>query len=180
MSVPLQRMVESLRVTELKSFLTSMGMDTKGLKKDLVQRATKHLRDHFCPELFSFIKELCDRRYSSRIANSRHHATLEVITMQTSVNVAADFPTKFNGPVHKHEVHMVKLPFYQTLETIVTPVSLGTAEESFHLKSFMSRSATICWFVSDLNMLKFRLCSSVTKGSRILYNAHLYSFCRDD
>lgn len=117
-------MVESLRVAELRSLLSAMGKDKKGLKKDLVQRATELLNNNFRPELFSAIQELYDRRRSTGTANSRRS---QVITMPTAVEVATDYPKKSSGPVHKPEMHMIKLPFYQTLETIVAPVSLGTA-----------------------------------------------------
>lgn len=115
-------MVESLRVAELRSLLSAMGKDKKGLKKDLVQRATELLHDNFHPELLSAIQELYDRRRST--GNSRRSW---VIDMPTAVKVVADYPKKPSLPVHKPEVHMIKLPFCQTLETIVARKSLGTA-----------------------------------------------------
>ncbi|MCI4390869.1 hypothetical protein PGIGA_G00127970 [Pangasianodon gigas] len=114
-------MVESLRVAELRSLLSAMGKDKKGLKKDLVQRATELLHNNFHPELFSAIQELYDRRHYTGSAKSRRS---QIITMPTAVEVVAEHPKKSCGPVHKPEVHMIKLPFYQTLETIVAPVSL--------------------------------------------------------
>lgn len=122
-------MVESLRVAELRSLLSAMGKDKKGLKKDLVQRATELLHNDFHPELFSAIQELYDRRHSTGNANSRRS---QVITMPTAVEVVAvqRNPKKSCGLVPKPEVHMIKLPFFQTLETIVAPVSLGTAAAS--------------------------------------------------
>ncbi|XP_017350588.1 E3 SUMO-protein ligase PIAS4b isoform X2 [Ictalurus punctatus] len=114
-------MVESLRVTELRSLLSVMGKDKRGLKKDLVQRAIELLHNNFHPELFSAIQELYDHRHYTVKANSRRS---QVITMQTAVEVATDHPKEFCGPVPKPEVHMIKLPFYQILETIVAPVSL--------------------------------------------------------
>lgn len=140
--IPLQVMLESLRVVELRSFLASMGTDKKGLKKELVERAEKLLKDRFCPELFSVIKELRDRRYPKKTSSSRHS---EIITMPTAVKAEDDYPMKSNGPAHKHEVHLIKLPFYQTLETIVAPVSLGTAAESLCLKKFMSHHLLVCF-----------------------------------
>lgn len=124
---PLQGMVESLRVAELRSLLSAMGKDKKGLKKDLVQRVTELLHNNFHPELFSAIQELYDQRHSTSNANSR---CSQVITIPTAVEVVTAIqrnPKKSCGSVHKPEVHMIKLPFYQTLETIVAPVSLGTA-----------------------------------------------------
>ncbi|KAG7319836.1 hypothetical protein KOW79_016979 [Hemibagrus wyckioides] len=110
-------MVASLRVAELRSLLTSMGKDKKGLKKELVQRVNELIYNNFRPELFSAIQELYDHRSNRRRS--------QVITMPTAVDVVADYPVKScRKPVHKLEVHMFKLPFYQTLETIVAPVSL--------------------------------------------------------
>ncbi|KAF4076471.1 hypothetical protein AMELA_G00215420 [Ameiurus melas] len=114
-------MVKSLRVTELRSLLSIMGKDKRGLKKDLVQRAIELLHNNFHPELFSAIQELYDHRHYTVKANSRRS---QVITMPTAVEVATDQPKESCGPVHKPEVHMIKLPFYQILETIVAPVSL--------------------------------------------------------
>lgn len=115
-------MVESLRVVELRSLLSTMGKNRKGLKKDLVQRATELLRNNFRPELFSAIQELYNQRHAPISANSRRS---QVITMPNAVEVVADYPKNYCEPVHKPEVHMIKLPFYQTLETILAPVSLG-------------------------------------------------------
>lgn len=157
-------MVESLRVTELRSLLSAMGIDKKGLKRDLVLRATELLHDNFHPALFSAIQELYDRRCSSGNANSRRS---QVITMPTAVEVAADYPKKSNSLVHKPEVHMIKLPFYQTLETIVAPVPLGTATSSlshFFFQDLMSWPDTISC------QSNFRLCFGLTKGRKSLWH----------
>ncbi|XP_027006264.1 E3 SUMO-protein ligase PIAS4b isoform X1 [Tachysurus fulvidraco] len=131
-------MVESLRVAELRSLLTTMGKDKKGLKKDLVQRVIELLHNNFRPELFSAIRELYDRRHCGSNANRRRY---QVITMPTTVEVVAVYPKKSCGsPVHIPEVHMIKLPFYQTLETVVAPVSLVP---SYAIKQQISR-LTFC------------------------------------
>lgn len=143
--IRLQVMVESLRVAELRSLLSTMGKDKKGLKKDLVQRATKLLHDNFHPELLSAIQELYDRRRST--GNSRRS---QVIDMPTAVKVVADYPKKSSEPVHKPEVHMIELPFYQTLETIVAPKSLGTATALLRplgLQNLIFSLGTIRWSV---------------------------------
>ncbi|TSP09107.1 E3 SUMO-protein ligase PIAS4 [Bagarius yarrelli] len=115
-------MVEGLRVVELRSLLTTMGMDKKGLKKDLVQRVRELLYNNDHPELFSVIQELHERRQNTGNTNRRRS---HVITMQTPVEVVVDYPKKYNEKtVYKPELHMIELPFYQTLETIVAPVSL--------------------------------------------------------
>ncbi|KAF7692471.1 E3 SUMO-protein ligase PIAS4b [Silurus meridionalis] len=129
-------MVESLRVAELRSLLSTMGKDKKGLKKDLLQRATELLQNNFHPELFSAIQELYDRRHSTGNTNSRRS---QVITMPATVGVEADYPKKSCSPVHKPEVHMIKLPFCQTLETIVAPkplVATYTSTQQIDLITF--------------------------------------------
>lgn len=129
-------MVASLRVAELRSLLTSMGKDKKGLKKELVQRVNELIYSNFRPELFSAIRELYDHRSNRRRS--------QVITMPTAVEVVADYPVKSSRKlVPKLEVHMLKLPFYQTLETIVAPLSLGTVTAS--LSHYVP--VTIHWFV---------------------------------
>ncbi|KAK3513733.1 hypothetical protein QTP70_028740 [Hemibagrus guttatus] len=144
-------MVESLRVVELRSLLTRMGKDKKGLKKDLVQRVTELIYNNFHPELFFAIQELYDRR-----ANRRHS---QVITMPTAVEVVADYPVKSCGkPVHKPEVHMLKLPFYQTLETIVAPVSLVP---SYALKQQMNR---ITFFLTSRQSAQITISQKTNTG----------------
>lgn len=171
-------MVKSLRVVELRFLLSAMGGYAKGLKKDLVQRATKLLRDNFHPQLFSTIQELYDHRHSTGNANSKRS---QIITMRTVVEVAADSPMKSSGPVHDPKVHMSKLPFYQTLETIFSPVSLGTAAASS-----LSHYVFKIWYLDQLPflfiffLLNFRSSYGPTKSSRILCSAYVYTLCPGD
>ncbi|XP_017552592.1 E3 SUMO-protein ligase PIAS4b [Pygocentrus nattereri] len=119
-------MVERLRVAELRSLLSSMGKNNKGLKKELLQRATELLQKECGPELLSAIRKLYEHRQSAIINTRRSQAfavtpTSEVIAMPT-----ADYLSEPNAVMDNlvPEVQMIKLPFYHTLETIVAPVPL--------------------------------------------------------
>ncbi|KAI4881705.1 hypothetical protein NFI96_031349, partial [Prochilodus magdalenae] len=112
-----QDMVETFRVAELRSLLSSMGKNKKGLKKELVQRATELLQKEFRPELLSAIRDLYNLRQSS-VVNSRRS---QVITIPPATEVIA-MPTVTHNLVPG--LQMIKLPFYHTLETIVAPMSL--------------------------------------------------------
>ncbi|XP_036412559.1 E3 SUMO-protein ligase PIAS4b isoform X2 [Colossoma macropomum] len=119
-------MVERLRVAELRSLLSSMGKNSKGLKKELLQRATELLQKECGPELLSAIRELYELRQSAIINTRRSQAfavppATKVIAMPT-----ADCLSEPNAVMDSlvPEVQMIKLPFYRTLKTIVAPVPL--------------------------------------------------------
>ncbi|XP_062844007.1 E3 SUMO-protein ligase PIAS4b [Trichomycterus rosablanca] len=136
-------MVERLRVAELRSLLSTMGKDKKGLKKELVQRATDLLHKELHPELLSTIRELYNRRHSTGNDSSRRS---QVITIPIASDVSVKHPRKSDPsaqrPVYKPERQMIKLPFYQTLETVIAPVSLVPLSANILQTSYVSFSLT--------------------------------------
>ncbi|XP_072525117.1 E3 SUMO-protein ligase PIAS4b [Salminus brasiliensis] len=119
-------MVESLRVAELRCFLSSLGKNKNGLKKELVQRVTDLLQTENRPELLSIIQELYKLRQSTNGKSRRSQViaippSAEVISMPTAECLSKpDVVTPGIVP----EVQMIKLPFYHILETIVAPMPL--------------------------------------------------------
>ncbi|XP_073769559.1 E3 SUMO-protein ligase PIAS4b isoform X2 [Danio rerio] len=107
-------MLETLRVTELRLLLSKMGKSKSGLKKDLQKRVTDLLHNDCSPELLSAVRELHDLR---QISKSRRSG-IEIISMPESLSPGGTPSPKSAGP------QMIKLPFYQTLETIIPPTPL--------------------------------------------------------
>ncbi len=106
----LQVMLEALRVTELRLLLSKMGKSKSGLKKDLMKRVVDLLHNECSPELLSAVRELHKLRQVSK-----------PISMQACVP-----PEKPQSPISVHtEPQMIKLPFYQTLDTVLPPTPLG-------------------------------------------------------
>ncbi|XP_022534586.2 E3 SUMO-protein ligase PIAS4b [Astyanax mexicanus] len=119
-------MVKSLRVAELREFLSSIGKSKKGLKKELVQRVTGLLQKEKRPDLLSTIQELYKLRQSTTGKNRRSQVisippSPEVIAMPTAECLSKPDAVT---PSIVSEPQMIKLPFYQTLETIVPLVPL--------------------------------------------------------
>ncbi|NP_956637.2 E3 SUMO-protein ligase PIAS4b isoform 1 [Danio rerio] len=107
-------MLETLRVTELRLLLSKMGKSKSGLKKDLQKRVTDLLHNDCSPELLSAVRELHDLR---QISKSRRSG-IEIISMPESLSPGGTPSPKSAGP------QMIKLPFYQMLETIIPPTPL--------------------------------------------------------
>ncbi|XP_066508810.1 E3 SUMO-protein ligase PIAS4-A-like isoform X2 [Hoplias malabaricus] len=104
MSVDLQEamnMVESLPVAELRSLLSTMGKNKKGLKRELVLRIKELLQKECRPEILFVIQDVYQHRQSSKASNR------------------SNIPSSA-------EVQMFKLPMYDTLQTIVAPMALAT------------------------------------------------------
>ncbi len=113
----LQVMLESLRVTELRLLLSKMRKSKSGLKKDLTKRVVDLLHNECSPELLSAVRELHKLRQVSK--DSRR------ISKPSSVEIIS-MPEKPQSPISVHtEPQMIKLPFYQTLDTILPPTPLG-------------------------------------------------------
>ncbi|XP_076847483.1 E3 SUMO-protein ligase PIAS4b [Brachyhypopomus gauderio] len=120
-------MLESLRVVELRSLLSTMGKAKNGLKKELVRRATELLHRESRPELFSTIRELYRVRHSANDTAGRRSGTIAKPTPTKVIAVpTADSHNKPDAMDYSPfpEVQMTKIPFYHTLETIVPPTSL--------------------------------------------------------
>ncbi len=121
-STVLQVMLESLRVTELQLLLSKMGKSKSGLKKDLMKRVVDLLHNECSPELLSAVRELHKlRQVSKDTRRSSKPSPVEIISMAACVS-----PEKPQSPISVHtEPQMIKLPFYQTLDTILPPTPLG-------------------------------------------------------
>uniref|UniRef100_A0A8B9H4L5 Protein inhibitor of activated STAT, 4b n=1 Tax=Astyanax mexicanus TaxID=7994 RepID=A0A8B9H4L5_ASTMX len=152
-------MVKSLRVAELREFLSSIGKSKKGLKKELVQRVTGLLQKEKRPDLLSTIQELYKLRQSTTGKNRRSQVisippSPEVIAMPTAECLSKpDVVT----PSLVSEPQMIKLPFYQTLETIVPLVPLVGAVCYCTAKAGFKRSPQI-------NLVHFRICYTESVG----------------
>ncbi len=111
----LQVMLESLRVTELRLLLSKMRKSKSGLKKDLMKRVVDLLHNECSPELLSAVRELHKLRQVSKDSRrSSKPSSVEIISMQACVP-----PEKPQSPISVHtEPQMIKLPFYQTLDTV--------------------------------------------------------------
>ncbi|KAF4117891.1 hypothetical protein G5714_002444 [Onychostoma macrolepis] len=114
-------MLESLRVTELRLLLSKMGKSKSGLKKDLMKRVVDLLHNECSPELLSAVRELHKLRQVSKDAHrSSKPSPVEIISMPACVS-----PEKPQTPISVHtEPQMIELPFYQTLDTILSPTPL--------------------------------------------------------
>uniref|UniRef100_A0A8B9GWQ7 Protein inhibitor of activated STAT, 4b n=1 Tax=Astyanax mexicanus TaxID=7994 RepID=A0A8B9GWQ7_ASTMX len=163
----IRNMVKSLRVAELREFLSSIGKSKKGLKKELVQRVTGLLQKEKRPDLLSTIQELYKLRQSTTGKNRRSQVisippSPEVIAMPTAECLSKpDVVT----PSLVSEPQMIKLPFYQTLETIVPLVPLVPV--SAH--KLQTDSITVCltpnqWTQIRINLVHFRICYTESVG----------------
>uniref|UniRef100_A0A8C2H0M4 Protein inhibitor of activated STAT, 4b n=1 Tax=Cyprinus carpio TaxID=7962 RepID=A0A8C2H0M4_CYPCA len=114
-------MLEALRVTELRLLLSQMGKSKSGLKKDLMKRVVDLLHNECNPELLSAVRELHKLRQVSKDARrSSKPSPVEIISMPACVS-----PENPLSPISVcTEPQMIKLPFYQTLDTILPPTPL--------------------------------------------------------
>ncbi|XP_051729811.1 E3 SUMO-protein ligase PIAS4b isoform X1 [Ctenopharyngodon idella] len=114
-------MLEALRVTELRLLLSKMGKSKSGLKKDLMKRVSDLLHNDCSPELLSAVRELHKLRQVSKDARrSSKPSSDQIISMPECVS-----PDKPQSPISIcTEPQMIKLPFYQTLDTILPPTPL--------------------------------------------------------
>ncbi|KTG33577.1 hypothetical protein cypCar_00020110 [Cyprinus carpio] len=122
----LQVMLEALRVTELRLLLSQMGKSKSGLKKDLMKRVVDLLHNECNPELLSAVRELHKLRQVSKDARrSSKPSPVEIISMPACVS-----PENPQSPISVcTEPQMIKLPFYQTLDTILPPTPLDASVE---------------------------------------------------
>lgn len=108
-------MLEAFRVTELRLLLSRMGKSKSGLKKELMARVTDLLHNHRSPELLSAVRELHTLRQVSKDARrSSKPTSVQIISMPECVS-----PVSVCA-----EPQMIKLPFYETLETVLPPTPL--------------------------------------------------------
>ncbi|XP_051730681.1 phospholipid scramblase 1-like [Ctenopharyngodon idella] len=98
-----------------------MGKSKIGLKKDLMKRVTDLLHNDCSPELLSAVRDLHKLRQVSKDARrSSKPSSDQIISMPECVS-----PDKPQSPMSIcTEPQMIKLPFYQTLDTILPPTPL--------------------------------------------------------
>lgn len=134
-----QNMVKSFRVSDLQTLLASMGRSKSGLKQDLVVRALKLVQSECSPELLKSVRQLYETRFpktSGWLAARRPEAVpVNYSSIGSSAarglsqSQGADYlngsglPKQPAAPAA--EVKLVSLPFYQTLETLLSPTELG-------------------------------------------------------
>ncbi|XP_051554628.1 E3 SUMO-protein ligase PIAS4b [Myxocyprinus asiaticus] len=122
-------MLEALRVTELRSLLSQMGKSKSGLKKDLLKRVTDVLQNECSPEMLLAVRELHklrqvskDARQSSKPSQITPSTPSPVEMISMPEDVSSGKPETL-VPISS-EQQMMKLPFYQTLDTILPPTPL--------------------------------------------------------
>lgn len=117
-----QGMLEALRVTELRCLLSRMGRNKSGLKKDLMKRVTGLLQNECSHELLSAVGELHRLRQVS--IDARRSSKPNPITPSPVETISMPERASPGKPVSTGQ-HMIHLPFYQTLDTILPPTPLG-------------------------------------------------------
>nr|XP_023653876.1 E3 SUMO-protein ligase PIAS4-like isoform X1 [Paramormyrops kingsleyae] len=139
--VEAMKMVKSFRVSDLQTLLTSMGRSKSGLKQDLVGRALRLVQTEYSPELLKNIRQLYESRFPKApgwatqrrpelgvgpgLANSTTAYSTHGSPSASNVH-SADY---LNGlpkpsPSPASEVKLCPLPFYKTLETLMSPTEL--------------------------------------------------------
>ncbi|KAM7410160.1 hypothetical protein PAMA_001553 [Pampus argenteus] len=131
--VEAMNMVKSFRVSDLQTLLASMGRSKSGLKQDLVGRALRLVQTEYSPELLKNVRQLYESRFpktSGWLAARRPEgvpvAYSSLSSSPTATSQGADY---LNGiskliPTSAAEVKLVPLPFYQTMETLLSPTEL--------------------------------------------------------
>ncbi|XP_070812794.1 E3 SUMO-protein ligase PIAS1-like [Pituophis catenifer annectens] len=155
----LQQMVMSLRVSELQVLLGYAGRNKHGRKHELLTKALHLLKAGCSPAVQMKIKELYRRRFPQKIITSADlsipsvHSTSmsSPLSSSTIPQLAFDghpatsplLPVSLLGPKHEldlphltsalHPVHpdikLQKLPFYDLLDELIKPTSLGRGDK---------------------------------------------------
>lgn len=139
-------MVKSFRVSDLQTLLASMGRSKSGLKQDLVGRALRLVQTEYSPELLKNVRQLYESRFPKSAAWLPARRPEGVPVAYSSLSSSPSLPTQspeyLNGiskPLHQPatEVRLVPLPFYQTLETLLSPTELGESKPSADFEVFL-------------------------------------------
>uniref|UniRef100_A0A8C1QNH7 Protein inhibitor of activated STAT, 2 n=1 Tax=Cyprinus carpio TaxID=7962 RepID=A0A8C1QNH7_CYPCA len=146
-------MVSSFRVSELQVLLGFAGRNKSGRKHELLLRALHLLRSGCSPAVQIKIKELYRRRYPRTFDGLQDLAALKSNFLQQQQQqhlVSCDSPvfheskpmmnmqqpTPLMAPVHP-DVQMKSLPFYDVLDVLIKPSSLGThAGQRYHHEKY--------------------------------------------
>uniref|UniRef100_A0A3P9P2P6 Protein inhibitor of activated STAT 1 n=1 Tax=Poecilia reticulata TaxID=8081 RepID=A0A3P9P2P6_POERE len=169
-SAELKQMVMSLRVSELQVLLGYAGRNKHGRKHELLTKALHLLKAGCSPAVQMKIKELYRRRFPTKMVSPVDLA-LPVVHSASSLPTGLAqlgfdghsspsplLPVSLLGPKHElslphlssalHPVHpdvkLQRLPFYDVLDELIKPTSLG---EDVHTKkklSVVSRLTLFC------------------------------------
>ncbi|XP_035269176.1 E3 SUMO-protein ligase PIAS4-A [Anguilla anguilla] len=182
--VEAMNMVKSFRVSDLQTLLASMGRSKSGLKQDLVGRALRLVQTEYSPELLKNVRQLYESRFpkaSGWLAARRPEGGVPLAYARSASPAAANanaLGTDYlNGipkpsPTPAAEVKLVKLPFYQTLETLMPPTELSESPRALRFDP-ESEIATTGLRVSLIcPLVKMRL----GVPCRVLTCAHLQCF----
>uniref|UniRef100_A0A673KP23 E3 SUMO-protein ligase PIAS2-like n=1 Tax=Sinocyclocheilus rhinocerous TaxID=307959 RepID=A0A673KP23_9TELE len=163
----LRNMVSSFRVSELQVLLGFAGRNKSGRKHELLLRALHLLRSGCSPAVQIKIKELYRRRYprtfdglqdlaalkssiksyfqidsgghSDFLQQQQHLVSCDSPAFHESKPMMMNMqqqPTPLMAPVHP-DVQMKSLPFYDVLDVLIKPSSLGThAGQRFHHEKY--------------------------------------------
>ncbi|XP_065122832.2 E3 SUMO-protein ligase PIAS2 isoform X1 [Paramisgurnus dabryanus] len=162
----LRNMVSSFRVSELQVLLGFAGRNKSGRKHELLLRALHLLRSDCSPAVHIKIKELYRRRYPRTFDGLAELAALKS-SIKSYFHIGEDLqtghsdqvqqhlvscdspvfheskpmmnmqqPTPLMAPVHP-DVQMKSLPFYDVLDVLIKPSSLGASTaQRFHQEKY--------------------------------------------
>lgn len=151
-----QQMVMSLRVSELQVLLGYAGRNKHGRKHELLTKAIHLLKAGCSPAVQMKIKELYRRRFPTKMVSpvnlalpSAHSASslpagLAQLGFDSHGSASPLLPVSLLGPKHElglphlpsalHPVHpdvkLQRLPFYDVLDELIKPTSLGESTTS--------------------------------------------------
>lgn len=142
-----QQMVMSLRVSELQVLLGYAGRNKHGRKHELLTKALHLLKAGCSPAVQMKIKELYRRRFPTKmvspVALPGVHSASSLSNLQLGFDSHGSpsplLPVSLLGPKHElslphlpsalHPVHpdvkLQRLPFYDVLDELIKPTSLG-------------------------------------------------------
>uniref|UniRef100_A0AAZ3SAM9 Protein inhibitor of activated STAT, 1b n=1 Tax=Oncorhynchus tshawytscha TaxID=74940 RepID=A0AAZ3SAM9_ONCTS len=147
-----KQMVMSLRVSELQVLLGYAGRNKHGRKHELLTKALHLLKAGCSPAVQMKVKELYRRRFPTKmvspvdLALPSVHSTLSGgLTSLGFDSHGSPSPLSLLGPKHElglphlpsslHPVHpdvkLQRLPFYDMLDELIKPTSLGDVQVSF-------------------------------------------------
>lgn len=190
-------MVMSLRVSELQVLLGYAGRNKHGRKHELLTKALHLLKAGCSPAVQMKIKELYRRRFPQKIMTpadlpipSVHPNSIATLSPSTIPQLSYDghpptsplLPVTLMGPKHEldlphltsalHPVHpdikLQKLPFYDLLDELIKPTSLGKRLIIF-IKLCKRYKEHICYFYTVLFLLRRKGVNSLPIPSRLIW-----------
>lgn len=158
-------------MTELRLLLSKMGKSKSGLKKDLMKRVVDLLHNECNPELLSAVRELHKLRQVSKDARrSSKPSPVQIISMPACVS-----PENLHSPVSiSTEPQMIKLPFYQTLDTILPPAPLGMMHTCEYV--VFNHAFSFCGINTKLNIFNSFVTSGVYRCNAIRWLMYRFPY----